>query len=56
MSPFDNLRRASLPEIVMSTDSDSMMWSNLAEIEGLERGENRNFVVRDWIAGESLLM
>lgn len=56
MSPWESLRRASLPEGVMLTDSASMMWSRRAEMLGVERGENRNLVVRDWIAGESLLM
>lgn len=56
MSPWESLRRASFPAAVMLTDSESMMWSNRAEILGVESGENRNLVVRDWIAGESLLM
>ena len=36
--------------------SDSMIWSSRAEILGVDKGEKRNFVVRDCMAGESLLM
>jgi hypothetical protein len=40
----------------MLTDSHSIMWSIRAAMLGVESGEKRNLVVRDWIAGESLLM
>jgi hypothetical protein len=32
------------------------MWSIREAMLGVESGENLNLVVRDWIAGESLLM
>ena len=56
ISPLDSFRRASFPADVTLTFSDWMMWSSLADILGVDKGEKRNLVVRDWIAGESLLM
>lgn len=56
ISPDESLSTASFPAGVILTFSDSMIKSSLAEMLGVERGEKRNFVVRDWIAGEILLM